>query len=153
MAFEVVLSDKSKKFENKSESEHVSFCDIGEFAGIKDYIMECPDAKLTMNSKLFLKDLMKFTGMEMSFGYMEPDTVGLFSHKHKLNEEVYIVLSGNGTMTVDNKDYSLKEGSVMRIDPAGVRKLSSGNKGLTYICIQTKRNSLEGYTMTDGEIL
>jgi hypothetical protein len=41
----------------------------------------------------------------------------------------------------------------MRVDPKGVRKLSSGDKGLTYICIQTKRNSLEGYTMTDGEIL
>ena len=153
MAFEVLLSDKSKKPEHQAEAANVSFADLGSFDGIKDYIMECPDAKLTMNSKLFLKDLLKLTGLEMSFGYMEPDTVGPFSHKHKLNEEVYLVLNGNGIMTVDGKDYPLKEGSVMRVDPKGVRKLSSGDKGLTYICIQTKRNSLEGYTMTDGEML
>ncbi|SFS72155.1 Cupin domain-containing protein [Succinivibrio dextrinosolvens] len=153
MSLECILSENSKKPENQVNAENVSFADIGEFTGIKDYVMECPDAKLTMNAKLFLKDLLKFTGMEMSFGYMEPNSVGPFSHKHKLNEEVYLVLSGNGTMTVDGRDYSLKEGSVMRIDPQGVRKLSSGDKGLCYICIQTKRNSLEGYTMTDGEIL
>lgn len=82
MAFEVLLSDKSKKPEHQAEAANVSFADLGSFDGIKDYIMECPDAKLTMNSKLFLKDLLKLTGMEMSFGYMEPDTVGPFSHKH-----------------------------------------------------------------------
>ncbi len=153
MAFETVISKNSKKVDNQVEDTNAAFSDIGSFAQIKDYIMECPDAKLTMPSKLFIKDLLKLTGMEMSFGYIKPDTAGAFSHKHQKNEEVYIVLSGNGTMNVDGRDYELKEGSIMRIDPEGVRKLSSKEKGLCYICIQTKRNSLEGYTMTDGVIL
>lgn len=153
MAFEVLLTDNSKKIEKQIEAKNVSFADLGIFSEIKDYIMECPDAKLTMNSKLFVKDLLKLTGMEMSINHMEPNIKGAFSHKHKTNEEVYLVLHGNGVMEVDGTEYPLKEGSIMRVAPDGIRKLSSGDKGITYICIQTRKDSLEGYTMTDGEIL
>ena len=153
MAFEVSLTTDSKKPENLTQSENVSFADLGEFSSLGQYIMECPDAKLTMKSKLFLKDLLKLTGLEMSFGVMEPNNKWPFAHRHKNNEELYLVLSGNGVMEADGKEYDLKEGSVMRVAPAAVIRLSSGDRGLTYICIQTRKDSLEGYTMTDAEIL
>ncbi|MBC2710202.1 MAG: cupin domain-containing protein [Desulfosarcina sp.] len=48
------------------------------------------------------------------------------AHLHKGYDEVYYVLSGNGTITMDKDDYALKPGAVVTI-PAGMpHALSSG---------------------------
>ena len=36
--------------------------------------------------------------------------------------------------------------------PAGGRCLKAGKNGLRYLCIQSARNSLKGFTMTDGVV-
>ena len=73
-----------------------------------------------------------------------------FVHTHKLNEEVYIVLSGSGTFMVDDDQFDVKEGDVVRVDPAGKRALKAGDDGMTYICIQAQAGSLTQATMDDG---
>lgn len=60
-----------------------------------------------------------------------------FVHSHKQNEELYLVLKGGGALF---------------IDPAGKRCFKAGAQGMKFICIQTKRGSLEQYTNGDGVI-
>ena len=75
-----------------------------------------------------------------------------FVHSHKQNEELYLVLKGGGTLFVDGEEKAVGEGDAIRIDPDGKRCFKAGAQGMKFICIQTKRGSLEQYTNGDGVI-
>ena len=145
------LSDNSKKLENFVKDTNATFADIGAFSDIGSYEMECRDAKLTCPSKLFLKDLLGLTGCELSVNKMAAGSKAPFAHKHKKNEELWIVLKGTGSIGVDGKEYPVKEGSFLKIAPAGVRTVSA-TTDLEFLCIQTKERSLSESTLTDAEI-
>lgn len=44
-------------------------------------------------------------------------TVGY--HKHGNNEELYIILEGHGTMTIDGEKYPVKKGDIIKNRPYG----------------------------------
>ena len=72
----------------------------------------------TFEGKAFLKEVIGTTGMEVSFGSLAPGQAVPFFHRHKLNEELYIVLSGEGIFTLDGNEVPVQSGSVVRIAPA-----------------------------------
>ena len=100
--------------------------------------------------KVFLKEALKTTGSEISFGMLPANTASPFFHAHKQNEEVYLVIRGSGKMQVDDNVFDLQEGSLVRVSPKGSRSLKSGPEGITYMCIQTKAGSLEEWTGEDA---
>jgi mannose-6-phosphate isomerase-like protein (cupin superfamily) len=103
--------------------------------------------------KVFVKDELKETSCEISFGVLEPGQAVPFFHSHKQNEENYIVISGEGKFQVDNDVFAISEGSVVRVATNSNRNMkNTGKANLVYICIQAKEGSLEGYTMTDADI-
>lgn len=107
-----------------------------------------------MNGKVFLKDQIEATGSEISISVLAPKTDLPIFHTHKQNEEIYIILSGEGKFQVDDQCFNISEGSVIRIAPAGVRGMTNtSDEQMIYIVIQAKENSLEQYTMEDGVIL
>ncbi|RHS79759.1 cupin domain-containing protein [Firmicutes bacterium AM43-11BH] len=76
-----------------------------------------------------------------------------FIHSHKNNEEIYVIIAGKGKAIIDNEEINLTTGDWLRISPAGKRQFfASKDSELTYICIQVKENSLEGFTTDDGII-
>ena len=76
-----------------------------------------------------------------------------FVHSHKANEEIYGVLSGKGKVVIDGEEISLAAGDWLKISPVAKRQFfAASNSEITYICIQVKENSLEGYTATDAVI-
>mgnify|MGYP002671882017 FL=1 len=145
------LSDNSKKLENFVKDTNATFADIGSFSDIGSYEMECKDAKLSCPSKLFLKDLLGLTGCEISVNKMAAGSKAPFAHSHKENEELWIVLKGTGSIGVDGKEYPVKEGSFLKIAPAGVRTISA-TTDLEFLCVQTKAGFLTESTLTDAEI-
>lgn len=107
-----------------------------------------------ITEKIFLHDDLHLTGSEISINHVEKGFEFPFLHKHKNNEEVYIILKGEGTISVDNEEFQVKEGSIVRIAPEGIRTLrNSTQSDMIFIVIQTQGNSLEGYTMTDGIVI
>ena len=62
------------------------------------------------------------------------------------------MLKGGGTLFIDGEEKAVGEGDAIRIDLAGKRCFKAGAQGMRLICIQTKRGSLEQYTMDDGVI-
>ena len=74
-----------------------------------------------------------------------------FFHTHKENEEVYIVLQGQGQMQIDGEVFDIQEGSVVRVSPKGVRNIKAGKGGLVFMCMQAKAGSLQEWTGEDGQ--
>jgi quercetin dioxygenase-like cupin family protein len=54
------------------------------------------------------------------------------------HEEVYIVLEGEGTITVDGEPVSLATGDYLRVDAAATRLAVAGPNGLTFVVVAGK---------------
>lgn len=98
-----------------------------------------------------LKEKLGFTGCEISINTLNANTCVPFVHHHKENEEVYIILNGSGKIKLDNELIEIKKGDILRVAPS-VKRQVFANSDLNYMCIQTKQNSLDNYTFTDGVV-
>lgn len=103
------------------------------------------------NGKAFLHDALGLTSCEISVNSMPKGVKLPFSHKHKQNEEIYIFIKGEGTMTLDNETIQVKEGSCVKVLPDAVRTMEA-KTDLQYICVQAKSGSLEQFGFGDGEL-
>lgn len=105
------------------------------------------------NGKAFLHDALELTGCEISINTVPQGFKVPFNHKHKQNEEVYIVLKGEGILTIDGNAVNVEEGSVVKVMSAASRTLENTGKGVfQFICIQAKANSLEQFGLGDAEL-
>lgn len=107
-------------------------------------------AALAEKGRIEIGKALGLTGCEVSFNHKPAGWVSPFQHFHKLNEEVYIVLSGNGVLVVDDETLPLQEGSIVRVAPKGIRAINAGDAGLVYLCIQAQDGSLTQCTGEDG---
>ena len=105
--------------------------------------------------KLFLKDLIKSTCSEISLSVLPPKEGVPIIHTHRANEEVYIILNGEGQYLVDGQVFPIKEGSVVRVAPEGKRCIrnTSATQQLPFICIQAKAGSIGPVGMGDCDVL
>jgi mannose-6-phosphate isomerase-like protein (cupin superfamily) len=71
-----------------------------------------------------------------------------FGHKHREQEEAYIVTSGSGRIRLDDEILELKPWDVLRVAPSVVRAFEGGPDGLEFIAIGNDRP--EG---GDGEMI
>ena len=76
-----------------------------------------------------------------------------FVHSHKKNEEIYIILSGQGKAIIDGETVELRAGDFVRVAPAAKRQFFAGDdSAISFVCIQVQENSLEEYTTADAVI-
>lgn len=71
-----------------------------------------------------------------------------FGHRHREQEEVYVVISGSGRVKLDDEILEVKPGDVLRVHPSVGRGFESGEEGLELIAIGSDRP--EG---GDGEMI
>lgn len=122
------------------------------FNDIKKSFFQIPNSSLIKEGKLFLYDLLDLTSMEISLSILKPKEEMPFFHKHKENEEVYIVVKGEALFIIDEEIIDLTEGSLINIKPDGARyyKNTSLTDELILIVIQAKENSLKNNSIKDG---
>ena len=100
-----------------------------------------------------LHETLSLTGAEISINNLPVGAKVPFVHSHKKNEEIYGILGGKGKVVVDGEEIALTAGDWIRISPAAKRQFfAAENEGMSFICIQTKENSLEGFTADDAVI-
>lgn len=100
-----------------------------------------------------LHEKLALTGAEVSINHLPAGASVPFVHAHRNNEEIYGILSGRGRALLDGETIELVAGDWVRIDPCVKRQIFADQaEGLSYICIQVKANSLDGYTVTDAII-
>ncbi len=98
-----------------------------------------------------MKDLLALTGFEVSLNALPPEKEAPFIHKHRENEELYIVIKGHGQFQVDGQTFDIGEGSVIRVSPDGERAWrNNGTEPLCFIVIQSKANSMIKHLTDDG---
>lgn len=103
--------------------------------------------------RMTFKDILELSGSELSVNALPAGISVPFTHSHKRNEEVYVVLSGTGQFYVDGEEFAVAQGSVVRVSPAGERCLKADAASpLLYLCLQTEANSLGQATENDGVI-
>ena len=110
-------------------------------------------AKINIGSegRVELHDRLALTGAEISVNRLPAGAGVPFVHAHKNNEEIYGILEGKGSAILDGEEIALTAGDWLRVAPAVKRQLSaSPDCGITYVCIQVRENSLEGFTAADA---
>lgn len=100
-----------------------------------------------------LHDRLSLTGAEVSINNLPAGASVPFIHSHKNNEEIYVVLSGKGKAVIDGETVELAAGDWIRISPTGKRQFfAAEDTSISFVCIQVKENSLDGYTKDDAII-
>lgn len=100
-----------------------------------------------------LHDKLHLTGAEVSVNHLPAGANVPFVHYHKKNEEIYFITAGRGKAVIDGETTELAAGDWLRISPEARRQFfAAADEGISYVCIQTKENSLEEYTQTDGVV-
>lgn len=106
-----------------------------------------PDARTELH------DLLCLTGAEISVNHLPAGTGVPFVHAHKNNEEIYGVFAGRGRAVIDGEAVELAAGDWVRVSPTAKRRFSAAEDcAVSFICIQVKEGSLEGYTKDDAVI-
>ncbi len=73
---------------------------------------------------------------------------GRFGHRHREQEEAYVVVSGSGRIKLDDEIVDLQQWDVIRVAPDVVRAFEGGANGLELIAVGSDRP--EG---GDGEMI
>ncbi|MBM3114800.1 cupin domain-containing protein [Jeongeupia naejangsanensis] len=103
--------------------------------------------------KLFLKEPLGMDSMEVSLNKLGAGQSLPFNHTHTAHEELYIFLRGNGQFLVDGTVIDVREGSVIRVAPEGVRTWRNrSQEDLYYIVIQAVAGSMQMTTIEDGKM-
>ena len=104
--------------------------------------------------KLFLRERVGLTGMEVSLNSLRPGAAVPFLHTHLEHEELYLFLSGSGEFVVDGERFPVAAGSVVKVAPAGARSWrNTGDTPLTFVVIQAKADTVTCDTIQDGQVV
>src|SRR3977135_2963452 len=68
-----------------------------------------------------------------SYQKLAPDFRQPFGHRHEGQEEFYVVLSGSGTITLEDETHEIKQWDVVRVAPKVARGFESGSDGLEFL--------------------
>jgi uncharacterized cupin superfamily protein len=117
---------------------------IGPLEGLLDHEFR------RLKGKCFIGEELGLTGCEVSLNLLPAGKGMPFVHAHSKNEELYIVLRGNGTFFVDGEEFPVQEGSLVRVAPQGERTWKAGDEDLYFICVQAEAESLTQATLDDG---
>ena len=100
-----------------------------------------------------LHETLSLTGAEISINNLPAGANVPFVHSHKTNEEIYGILAGKGKVVIDGEAIALTAGDWLRISPAAKRQFfAAEDAGISFVCIQTKVNSLGGFTADDAVV-
>ncbi|MFO0699554.1 MAG: cupin domain-containing protein [Nitrospira sp.] len=134
------------------QGAHFTAAEVGPFSQLDQYTFKHPALPRETDGKLFLHELLGLTGSEISINKMPPKTSMLFYHRHTLNEEIYVFLRGTGEFQIDDKVLPIREGTIVRVAPAGERcwRNTSATEDLLYIVIQARAGTYDGQTVEDG---
>jgi len=125
---------------------------LREWERLEGFSYQLPRMKARFPGKLFMKEPLGLTGVEMSLNRLPPGGEIPFLHRHRENEEMYIFIKGRGQFQVDGEVIEVGEGSVVRVAQEGVRAWRNDfDEDLYFIVIQAKAGSMPDAYISDGE--
>jgi mannose-6-phosphate isomerase-like protein (cupin superfamily) len=83
----------------------------------------------------FAREALRSPELGVSRFTYEPGARMPWGHRHRVQEEVYVVVSGSGRAKLDDEIVELSVWDVLRVAPTVVRSFEAGPQGLDVICI------------------
>jgi len=134
------------------QGDNFSSLDLGRLEALGQYTFEHAVFPFAVEGKKFLRDDLSLSGMEVSAHELPPRFTMPFYHRHKENEELYFFLGGEGEFQIDGEIIPIREGTVIRVAPKGVRTWRNlSDEPLYFLVIQAKAGSMNGSDISDGE--
>jgi mannose-6-phosphate isomerase-like protein (cupin superfamily) len=131
---------------------HFACFHAGPMAGWTQYRLEPPEVPFPVRGKQFVRDLIGAAGLEMSLNVIPPGKGIPFLHRHRENDEVYVVIGGRGQFLVDGECVDVAEGSVVRISPPAARAWRNNSEApLYFLCIQYRADGVVRGRALDGQ--
>jgi len=87
----------------------------------------------------FARDALHSRELGISRFTYEPGGRMPWAHRHREQEEIYVVVSGSGRASLDGEVVEVGPWDVLRLAPAVVRSFEAGPDGLDVICIGSRR--------------
>ncbi len=78
--------------------------------------------------------LLKLQGVALGLLRFPPQAGYSFTHQHKQQEEVYIVIEGSGSILINEEVIPLERGDIVRVSPEAKRALKANQEGMFVIC-------------------
>ncbi len=117
---------------------HKNLKDVPDSAADRDYDLEAR----------FGRDHIGSAHLGVTYFRYGPGFRVPFGHRHREQEEAYIVVSGSGRARLDDEEVTLSQWDVLRVAPEVARGFEAGREGLEMIAIGSDRP--EG---GDGDII
>lgn len=126
--------------------------DLGLLTQLDQYRFKHPALPREVDGKIFLNQLLGLTSCEISVNKLPAWTSMPFYHTHRINEEVYIFLKGEGEFQINGKILPVREGTVIRVAQEGERcwRNTSETDELYYVVVQARAGTYEGHAVEDG---
>ena len=83
----------------------------------------------------FARDALGSPELGVSRFTYEPGARMPWGHRHREQEEAYVVVAGSGRAKLDDEIVELAPWDVLRVAPAVIRSFEAGPEGLDVICI------------------
>jgi mannose-6-phosphate isomerase-like protein (cupin superfamily) len=107
----------------------INFADIEDSASGRGFDIEARLARKQIQSEhLGVSQFSYGSGVRPSYG-----------HRHREQEEVYVITGGGGRVRLDDEIMDVKRGDVIRVAPQVVRAFEAGPSGLEMIAIGSDR--------------
>ena len=104
-----------------------------------------------VKEKEFLSRPLGCKGVGFSFVRCKPGEGANYVHRHKVQEEVFLTVQGNGTIILDGKRIAMPEGTIVRVGPTVYRAIGNdSNNDVVYMilgAIPPKNFPLGGRTL------
>jgi mannose-6-phosphate isomerase-like protein (cupin superfamily) len=85
------------------------------------------------------KDPLECQNAGISLLRLGPDFRVPFGHKHKTQEEIYVLVSGSARMKVEDEIVEMEPLTAVRVDPGTMRGYEAGSEGADLIVIGAPR--------------
>jgi quinol monooxygenase YgiN/mannose-6-phosphate isomerase-like protein (cupin superfamily) len=87
----------------------------------------------------FARTALEAVGIGVSLQRLRPNARQSFGHRHALDEEAYVVLSGTGRIAVDGAIRPIRALDAIRVGPGSTRAFEAGPEGLELLATGTHR--------------
>ena len=91
-----------------------------------------PDAPMQWR---FAREALRSPELGVSRFTFDPGARMPWGHRHRVQEEAYVVVAGSGRVKLDHEVVELSVWDVLRVAPAVIRSFEAGPEGLDVICI------------------
>lgn len=98
----------------------------------------------------FARDALECEQSGLSYQRLAPDFRQPFGHRHKRQEETYVVVGGGGRVKLDDDIVELRRWDAVRVAPGTARQFEAGPDGLEYIVFGAPRVGRDDVETLEG---